>query len=77
MDLCKNGDDPEKNRKFPRDLFENFFFTCKRDVTPRAFRNDASNFKVSGTISDGFLPYATKANDLWAEGLQGRLLNVV
>ena len=27
-----------------------FFFTCRRDVTPRAFRNDASNSKVSGTI---------------------------
>ena len=56
MDLCKYGDNPEKNRKFPHDFFEIFFFffTCRRDVTPRAFQNDASNSKVSGTISDGF-----------------------
>ena len=53
-----------------------FFLTCKRDVTPRAFRNDASNSKVSGTISDGFQPYATKGSDVWAEALQGRQLKV-
>ena len=26
MDLCKYGDNPEKNRKFPHDFFEFFFF---------------------------------------------------
>ena len=75
MDLGKNGDNPEKNRRFPHEFFENFFFfffTCRRDVTPRAFRNDASNSKVSDTISDGFLPYDNKGSDEWAEGLQGR-----
>ena len=79
MDLCKNGDYPEKNRKFPHDFFENFFFffTCNRDVTPRAFRNDASNSKLFGTISNGFLSYATKGSVVWVEGLQGRLLKGV
>ena len=68
MDLCKNEDDPKKNRKFPHDLFENFiFFTCNRDVTPRTFRNDASNSKVSGTISNGFLLYATKGSVVWVD----------
>ena len=79
VDLCKNGDNPEKKRKFPHDFlrFFFFFFTCRRDVTPRAFRNDASNSKVSGTISNGFLPYDNKGSDEWAEGLQGRLLKGV